>query len=75
MSKTETHKTDFTSKKDDDEGNLDERLVDFDALLKKQQEFTEAAIPFTNHHIEDAIFIDDFHVVALEYIFFHNDED
>ena len=36
VSKTETHKTDFTSKKDDDEANPDERLVDFDALLKKQ---------------------------------------
>jgi hypothetical protein len=24
-------------------------------------------------HIEDAIFIDDFHIVTLEYIFFHND--
>ena len=39
------------------------------------KEFTEAAIPFTNVHIEDAIFIDDYHIVSLEYIFFHKDEE
>jgi hypothetical protein len=41
--------------------------------LDNQIEISEASVPFTNFQIEDAIFIDENHVLALEYAKFHKD--
>ena len=35
---------------------------------------TEASVPFTCFQIEDAIFVDQHHILALEFAKFHKDE-
>ena len=46
------------------------KVINFKELFSDFQLNTEANIPFTNMHIEDVMFVDANHVVALEYIFY-----
>ena len=48
----------------------DSKVIDFRKLFNDYKEQTEAGISYTNTHIEDVIFVDQFHVVALEYIYY-----
>ena len=51
--------------------NDQERAIDFKKLLQKYRDRTEASIPYTIMQVEDVMFIDEKHVVALEYIFYN----
>ena len=41
--------------------------------MNDQKDMSEASVPFTNFQIEDAIFVDQHHILALEYAKFHKD--
>lgn len=47
--------------------------INFRELLEKHKERTERDLPFTLYQVEDAIFVGDQIIVALEYIFYQED--
>ena len=49
-------------------------IINFKNLDKQIKEKTEGEIPFTNQIIEDAIFVNNNTLLAIEYIYFQNDK-
>ena len=49
------------------------KLIDFHGEIKKYQRRTQKELPYTIQQTEDAIFIDERRLVALEYIFYTKD--
>lgn len=56
--------------------DLDERpadkVVDFKRLLNEYKQRAENKLAYTIQQVDDVIFIDNKHIVALEYIFYAN---
>jgi hypothetical protein len=50
-----------------------EKVIDFQQILDDQKAMTEVQVPFTNFQIADAIFVDQHHILALEYAIFYPD--
>ena len=58
------------------ETNIDQKekdTINFNELLKEYRDRTECYLPHTMTRVEDVMFINDNHLVALEYVFYNND--
>ena len=45
-----------------------QNTVDFKQLLEDHRARTEMNLPFTAHHVEDAVFVGNRHLISLEFI-------
>lgn len=49
---------------------VDAKTIDFKKLVQTHIERTEKSVPYTIQQVEDVMFIDEKHLVALESIFY-----
>lgn len=58
---------------EDDIPNNTDKCIDFNAQLEAYKKRTTSSLPYTLTQVEDAMFLDQYHIVTLEYHYYQND--
>lgn len=58
---------------EDDIPNNTDKSIDFNAQLEAYKKRTTSSLPYTLTQVEDAMFLDQYHIVTLEYHYYQND--